>query len=170
MLGRRHITSHTEGLETFLLTLVATMDFLALSILAGLVVVSTVAGLLWRSRQGAITGGGEADISPTLLAPGHWLTLLQVSAPLCSYCSAMRGILQRASTAHEGVAHVEYDVSEIPEVIDKFAVRQTPTTFLVEADGRVVHQVGGPIAPPALDQLITQAREDVRKRSDEYEI
>ena len=146
------------------------MDFLPLSILAGLVAVSTVAGLIWRSRQGAITGGGEADISPALLAPGHWLTLLQVSAPLCSYCSAMRGILQRASDTHEGVAHVEYDVSEIPEVIDKFAVRQTPTTFLVEADGRVVHQIGGPIAPPALDELINQAREDVRKRSDEYEI
>jgi len=146
------------------------MDFLPLGILAGLIVASTTVGLIWRARQGAVTSGGEADISPALLAPGHWLTLLQVSAPLCSYCSAMRGILQRASEKHEGVAHVEYDVSEIPAVIDKFSVRQTPTTFLVEADGRVVHQIGGPIAPAALDALITQAREDVRKRSDEYEI
>ena len=146
------------------------MEFLPLGILAGLIVASTTVGLIWRARQGAVTSGGEADISPALLAPGHWLTLLQVSAPLCSYCSAMRGILQRAQEKHEGVAHVEYDVSEIPAVIDKFSVRQTPTTFLVEADGRVVHQIGGPIAPPALDALITQAREDVRKRSDEYEI
>ena len=146
------------------------MDSLSLIIIGALLVVSTVAGLWWRSRQGAIDSGGSVDISPSLLVPGSWLTLLQVSAPLCSYCSAMRGILGRASEEHEGVGHVEYDISEIPQVIDKFQVRQTPTTFLVEADGRVMHRIGGPISPTALNELIDQAREDVKKRSDEYEI
>jgi thioredoxin-like negative regulator of GroEL len=78
--------------------------------------------------------------------------------------------LGRASEEYDGVGHVEYDISEIPEVIDKFQVRQTPTTFLVEADGRVIHRIGGPVGATALNELIDQAREDVKKRSDEYEI
>ncbi len=146
------------------------MDSLTLLILASLLVVSTIAGLVWRSSQGAIDSGGSVDISPALLVPGSWLTLVQVSAPLCSYCAAMRGILGRASEEYDGVGHVEYDISEIPEVIDKFQVRQTPTTFLVEADGRVIHRIGGPVGATALNELIDQAREDVKKRSDEYEI
>ena len=146
------------------------MDSLSLIIIGALLVVSTAVGLIWRSRQGEIDSGGSVDISPSLLVSGSWLTLLQVSAPLCSYCSAMRGILGRTSEEHEGVGHVEYDISEIPEVIEKFQVRQTPTTFLVEADGRVIHRIGGPISPAALNELIDQAREDVKKRSDEYEI
>ena len=51
------------------------MDSLTLIILASLLVASTVAGLVWRSRQGAIDSGGSVDISPALLVPGSWLTL-----------------------------------------------------------------------------------------------
>lgn len=146
------------------------MDQTTLAIIVSLLIASVIAGLFWQARQGKISDGHGSDISPALLVPGAWLTLVQVSAPLCSYCQAMRGILGRAASTHEGVGHVEYDISEVPEIIEKFQVRQTPTTFLVEADGRVAHQIGGPLAPAALDELIRQTHDDVEKRSDEYEI
>ncbi len=140
-----------------------------LVVIISLLVVASAAGVWWKRQQGRVTQT-EADISPSLLVAGHWLTLVQVSSPLCSYCGAMRGILSQAATRHDGVAHVEYDISEIPEVVDKFHVRQTPTTFLVEADGRVAHQIGGATNPRAIDELIELTRVDVEQRADEYEI
>jgi thioredoxin-like negative regulator of GroEL len=140
-----------------------------LLVIISLLLAASAAGLWWKKSQGRARRT-ESDISPRLLVAGHWLTLVQVSSPLCSYCAAMRGILQSATTRHEGVAHIEYDISDIPEVVDTFGVRQTPTTFLVEADGRVAHQIGGATNPRAIDELIELTRADVEQRADEYEI
>jgi hypothetical protein len=140
-----------------------------LAVTLSLLVLASAVGAIWRLSQGRIRQT-STDISPALLSPGHWLTLLQVSSPLCSYCGAMRGILSAAAARFEGVAHVEYDISEIPQVIEALEVRQTPTTFLVAADGRVIHQVGGAAAPRVIDELIEQAKADVSKRSNEYTI
>jgi thioredoxin-related protein len=153
--------------EKFDLLLSAMLE--QLIVIISLLVAASAAGVWWKRQQGRVTHT-EAYISPTLLVPGHWLTLVQVSSPLCSYCGAMRGILSAAASSHEGVAHVEYDVSEIPDVIDKFHVRQTPTTFLVEADGQVAHQIGGATNPAAINELIDLTRIDVEQRADEYEI
>ena len=146
------------------------MDAATLLTLAGLIVASTALGLWWRARQGVVRSGDGRVVPLHLIEPTKKLTLVQVSAPLCPYCSAMRGILAKASSNHEAVAHLEYDVSEIPGVVEKLQIRQTPTTLFVEADGRVAHQVGGPINPQALEALITDTLNDVRKRSNEFTI
>ena len=146
------------------------MDLSSLLVVASLVIVSTAVGLWWRSRQGKISHDDGQTIPLSLLAPGHKLTLLQVSSPLCSYCAAMRSQLSREAASREDVAHLEYDVSDIPGIVDALRIRQTPTTLFVEADGRVAHQVGGPLPPPAIRELIDHTLDDVRRRSHGYEI
>lgn len=142
----------------------------ALILIASLLAVSSVVGLWWRGRQGVEKDSQGASVPVRLVVPGHPLTLIQVSAPMCSYCSAMRSLLSAEAQATDGVAHVEYDVSEIPDVIDALQIRQTPTTLFVEADGRVAHQVGGPLPAATIRELISDSLLDAQKRADGYEI
>lgn len=147
------------------------MDLTALGIVAALLLCASALGLIWKRRQGRVQTGSPGVVIPAhLLAEGSWLTLLQISQPVCSYCQAMRGVLGRVADESEGVAHRDYDVSEVPELIEELGIRQTPTTLLVESSGRVSSRINGPSQPPAISALVAQAREDYLRRTDGYAI
>jgi thioredoxin-like negative regulator of GroEL len=94
--------------------------------------------------------------------------MLQVSAPLCSYCGAMRGILAGVAESEPQAGHLEYDVSDIPDLIEAFTIRQTPTTLLVSASGDVLFTLQGPTPPGVVSDHIQRAFAEIQRRSDEY--
>ncbi|MEX2441850.1 MAG: thioredoxin family protein [Pontimonas sp.] len=143
-------------------------------LIIGLVVVASAAGLVWRATRSRVTtptGSGDTPRVPAhYLATGKALTMLQVSAPLCSYCGAMRAILTAAAERDFQVGHVEYDVARIPDVIESFGIRQTPTTLLVAASGEVLFTLHGPTPASVVRNHIQRAFQEIHRRSDEYRI
>jgi thiol-disulfide isomerase/thioredoxin len=133
---------------------------LALAALAALVLLATALGLVHRARLGRVRR--TADDAPlvgelgTDAVLGRRATLVQLSTPTCAQCPATARLLADVAGAHDGVAHVEVDLSRHPAVADRFRVQRTPTTLLVDADRRVRARIGGPPRRDALeDELLT---------------
>jgi thiol-disulfide isomerase/thioredoxin len=130
---------------------------------------TTVVGLVWRARQGRFrdvrsggmgrpgrsggTGraGGRSEPSETLLstlaqlgeAPGERATLLQFSSAFCAPCRATRSILADVAKAIPGVRHVEVDAESHLDVVRSLNILKTPTTLVLDKDGRVAQRASG---------------------------
>lgn len=139
--------------------------------LGGLVIVATALGLVWKARQGVIRRDTHDGVVPReFLVQDAWLTLLQVSSPMCSYCPAMRSVLSAEAESRPGVAHRDIDISEAPELIQTLHIRQTPTTLLVTRDGHVAATIKGAAPRSVVAEAIDTAAAERKAQSDEYRI
>ena len=111
-----------------------------LAVLVGLVAFTTVLGLLWRASQGRVrTGYGRvADVEL-----GGRATLLQLSTEVCAPCRATARVLDELSDSD--VRHIEVDIADRPDLVSRFNVLQTPTTFILDRDGTVRARIGGAV-------------------------
>ncbi len=141
----------------------------ALLLIAGLVVVVTLAGLLWRSRTGRVRQAARSAVTPSdLAAPaafGERATLLQFSTEFCAPCRATRRLLAEVADAEAGVAHIEVDLTHRPDLASRFNILQTPTVLLLDGRGEVRGRIGGPPRSHQLDEhlsRILEGRNDVR--------
>lgn len=129
----------------------------AIGLLLALLAASTVLGLVWRARQGrvaSVTGDiiTAADVaSPNAFGPAA--TLLQFSTELCARCPGTRRLLGTMAEQRPGVVHVDVDLTHRPDLANRYAVLQTPTTLILDGAGRVRARVGG--APSRADILAT---------------
>ena len=148
------------------------MDTLTIAgIVGGLIALTTAVGVAWKSGQGAIeTRRDEGVIPPRLRGTGAWLTLLQVSGEMCSYCAAMRRILSQVAKTTDGVVHIEVDLTDEPELISALRITQTPTTLLVSSSGDVIAWIRGAAAEPAVREAVAQARQQRESQSDVWNI
>ena len=163
--------SHTGVLSVLLPTLGRMDQTLAAVVIVALLALGTAVGVLWK--QGSSSATKESDptrVPDRFLAPGSTLTLLQVSAPLCSYCGAMRGILSDIAEKDSRAGHLEFDVSDASELVDRFSIRQTPTTLLVSASGDVISRLQGATPASVVRSHVADAFEDIQRRADEYRI
>ncbi len=80
---------------------------------------------------------------------GAVATFVQFSSGFCAPCRATRRVLERVVGTTEGVAHVEVDVAQRPDLAGELAVVVTPTVLLLDATGIVVARAEG---VPALAQ------------------
>lgn len=100
-------------------------------------------------------GGGGALTDDELTGLGASLgdqaTLVQFSSAFCAPCRATRVILDDVAAAVPGVVHVEVDTESHLDLADRFDIRRTPTTLLLDRTGRVVHRAVG--APRKTDVL-----------------
>lgn len=130
-----------------------------IAFLLGLVAVSTVVGIWWRSRQGAArVVAAQPSVDPALLggpeAPGgtagparfgERATLVQFSTEYCSSCPATRRVLSDISTREAGVSYLDVDVTHRPDLVRHFTILQTPTTLILDRDGVVRTRIGGAV-------------------------
>jgi thiol-disulfide isomerase/thioredoxin len=124
------------------------------SVLIGLVVLSTVLGLLWRSQSGRIqrssrTGAASGNrISiPDAPAFGSRATLLQFSTQVCTPCKTTHTLLSGlAAELDDGsgtIVHVDIDVTSRPEIANQFTLLQSPTIFILDGNGELQVRIGG---------------------------
>ncbi|MDP3713095.1 MAG: thioredoxin family protein [Mycobacteriales bacterium] len=117
--------------------------------LAAVLALSTVAGLVHRRRQGRMR-----DLKPTgedlrgLVRelggePGETATLLQFSSAFCAPCRATRRTLEEVSAMVPGVTHVEVDAEKHLDVVRRLGILKTPTTLVLDRDGRVTTRAAG---------------------------
>lgn len=142
-------------------------------------VLATGAGALYRARNGrmrtvasvqsttattdaAVTSEGLAESTGNLrdelvalgLEPGERGTLLQFSSAFCAPCRATRTLLADAAGDVPGVRHLEVDVADsdaVLELVRRLDIRRTPTTLVLDADGREVRRASG---VPRRDQVL----------------
>jgi thioredoxin-like negative regulator of GroEL len=117
----------------------------------GTLAAATLAGLLWRSRQGRILRARAADAVPAGLPDAVLqqvdgsaaVTLLQLSTPICARCPQVRALLDELAGATPGIRHAELDLAAHPELSGRLGVRSTPTTLAISRTGRELFRVAG---------------------------
>jgi len=130
-------------------------------VLLGTLAVAGVLAWLLQAREGRIKASstGPSDELPepvrAALADAPSVTLLQVSTTFCAPCRHARVILARLAESTSGLAHVELDVTDRPEIATSLGVLRTPTTVAFTSDGRELLRVGG---VPRGDSLIDALR------------
>lgn len=113
---------------------------LALGIAAALLALATIIGIVLRRRDGRHRGGGTLRFDPADAAPaefGSRATLVQFSTEMCARCPQVRRMLNDYASDHDGLRHVEVDLTHRPDLSTRYKVLQTPTTFLVDGSGAV---------------------------------
>ncbi|MCW2726525.1 MAG: thiol reductase thioredoxin [Frankiales bacterium] len=118
-------------------------------LLIAVLAVTTAVGLFWKSRQGRVrTVVAEDSLLPTLAElgeqPGERATLLQFSSAFCAPCRATRRILTEVAEMVPGVRHVEVDAEAHLDVVRRLNILKTPTTLILDRDGRVTQRAAGP--------------------------
>ena len=92
-----------------------------------------------------LTGAGVA------VPLGERATLLQFSSAFCAPCRATRRVLGEVADLVPGVTHVEVDAEHHLDVVRSLRVLRTPTTLILDADGREVSRASG---LPQRDQVL----------------
>ena len=83
--------------------------------------------------------------------PGERVTLLQFSSAFCAPCRATRRVLADIAGLVDGVAHVEVDAEHHLSATRELGVLRTPTTLVLDAEGREVARAAG---APIRDQVL----------------
>lgn len=113
-----------------------------------------------RRVRGA-DGPAPGAAATSLLADTPWAdhlgdraTLLQFSSAFCAPCRATRRVLEDVSVAEPGVTHVEVDAEQHLDLVRRLGILRTPTTIVLDADGReVVRAAGAPTRAQVLAAL-----------------
>lgn len=127
--------------------------------LVGALVVAGALAWWLRARDGHVTAprpaAGLPDPVRAALAGAPAVTLVQVSTTFCAPCRHARAVLGQLADSTTGLAHVELDVTDRPEVAVSLGVSRTPTTVAFASDGTELLRVGG---VPRRDTLIDALR------------
>jgi thiol-disulfide isomerase/thioredoxin len=100
--------------------------------------------------QGA-AGQDGADVSLPRLSTadlggadlGERATLVQFSSAFCQPCRATRRVLADVAAVVPGVVHVEIDAEANLDLVRRLDVLRTPTTLVLDGDGRVTTRASG---------------------------
>jgi thiol-disulfide isomerase/thioredoxin len=90
---------------------------------------------------------------------GERATLLQFSSAFCAPCRATRRILTDVAGAVPGVGHVEVDAEGHLDLVRRLGIMRTPTTLVLDADGREVTRATG---APRTEQVLAALGASVR--------
>jgi thiol-disulfide isomerase/thioredoxin len=138
-------------------------------VLLAVLVLATAFGLWRAAHDGRFRGTHrikDAAAEPAALSPapldglGHELgeraTLLQFSSAFCAPCRVTRRVLDEVASVVPGVEHVEIDAEHHLDLVRRLGVTRTPTTLLLDAQGREVSRAAG--APTRDAVMATLAR------------
>lgn len=142
--------------------------FAALLVVVALVGATAAVGLLWRARTGVVRrlDGGTTDLAALGFdgPPGERVSLVQLSTTMCAACRPTARLLQDVARSVPGAAHVEILLDEHPQIADRFAVLQTPTTLLLDAHGVVRARLAGAPRRTDLEAVVADIVKESRVR------
>lgn len=139
---------------------------IAFVVLAALVAVSVAVGLVMRARQGRARRTVDPDrVDPRLVGVERWsdeATLVQFSTEFCARCPGVHRTLAAIADDHDGVEHVEVDLTHRSDLAKHFHVLQTPTTFVIDGAGVIRTRFGGPVARATVEQELQRILAEYR--------
>jgi thiol-disulfide isomerase/thioredoxin len=139
-------------------------------VLVAALVLASAFGLLRATRDGRFRGThpvkGAPDSeehAPSVLHGsdiahelGERGTLLQFSSAFCAPCRVTKRVLGEVAGVVPGVVHVEVDAEHHLELVRRLGILRTPTTLILDAQGREVSRASG--APKKDEVIATLAR------------
>jgi thiol-disulfide isomerase/thioredoxin len=139
-------------------------------VLVAALALATCFGLVRAARDGRfrgthpVKGASSAAEQPVSVLHGtdirHELgergTLLQFSSAFCAPCRATKRVLGDVAAIVPGVVHVEIDAEQHLELVRRVGILRTPTTLVLDAQGREVSRASG--APTKDEVLATLGR------------
>ena len=128
----------------------------ALAVTAAVLGVAAIAGiLLTRSRGRATTPAGErrfgAGSLPGLETLATGSTLVLFSTEFCASCPSTKRMLSGVVDDGDYLSLVEVDLTHRADLARDLRILQTPTVFVLDADGVVRTRFGG---APRRDQVL----------------
>lgn len=102
-----------------------------------------------RDVTALVTVAGGSLPGLDALAPGA--TIVQFSTEFCASCPGTRRLLGRIVDEQDAVQLVEVDLTHRADLAREFRILQTPTVFVIDADGILRTRFGG--APRREDVL-----------------
>jgi len=129
------------------------LDF-RIAIIAALVLVAFSAGFWWKARTGRVKpvrSGELVDLGKLkatragkpVTAFGNKATLLQFSTEVCSICVQTAKYYQELESKNPDLSHIEVDLTDRMDLAAHFNVMQTPTTLILDRNGKVQARIGG---------------------------
>ena len=123
-------------------------------VLVVVVTLATAFGLLRRVRDGrlrevahpaqpAADDRDRLDLAALGIVAGQRATIVQFSSAFCAPCRATRRILTDVAGIVDGVAYAELDAEAHLDEVRRLRILRTPTTLVVDRDGRVVVRASG---------------------------
>lgn len=108
-------------------------------------VVTVALALLHRWYDGRLRPREpQEDLRPLLPgAAGDRATLVQFSTAFCAPCRATKRVLHEVTEVVPGVAHVEVDAESRLDLVRALDIVKTPTTLVLDAEGREVLRATG---------------------------
>ncbi|MGH3510108.1 MAG: TlpA family protein disulfide reductase [Nocardioidaceae bacterium] len=92
------------------------------------------------------TPGADSSAGPVAgegFELGDRATLLQFSSTFCAPCRATRRVLSDVAELAPGVRHIEVDAGDHLELVRRLGILRTPTTLVLDANGREVSRASG---------------------------
>lgn len=74
---------------------------------------------------------------------GARATFVQFSSAFCQPCRTTSATLAHLASAEDGVVHVEIDAESHLDLVRRVGVARTPTTFVLDAAGRLIGRATG---------------------------
>ncbi len=136
-----------------------------LSLIVGLIALAGVLGAVWRFKTGRAKAiergeiidlallGATKDGSPVKKF-GKRVTFLQFSSETCSTCKQTARLFRELEHTADDVLHIEVDITNRLDLAKKFHVLQTPTTLVLDHNGRVTSRIGGAPKQSTIDQQL----------------
>lgn len=124
-------------------------DMTEVLLVVGVLAAATALGLVWRHRsgRGRVQSAGRPSLDVDLLADlgvtGDGVTLLQFSTAFCQPCRATRRVLADVAARVPGVHHIDVDAESHLQAVRALGIARTPTTLVVDAEGRLRNRVVG---------------------------
>lgn len=119
----------------------------AVLLLTALLIVTVGVGLFLRWKQNRPRRQNPLEVvEPQRLGAeslGARATLLQFSTEMCARCPGVHRVLGSIADAHDGVLHLDVDLTHRPDIAKHFHVLQTPTTLILDRDGVIQTRFGG---------------------------
>ena len=124
----------------------------SLSLLVLILLISTLFGLLYRSKNGVIRKKRRLHIGEAEFASryGSRITILQFSTTFCSACRAAKALISDVVKDEKDISYLEIDAESNLALVRKVDVRSTPTTIFLDKDGYEIARATG---APKRDQL-----------------
>lgn len=74
---------------------------------------------------------------------GSAATFIQFSSPYCQPCKATHTLLESLTAENPEISHVDLQVADHLDMVNKLAVMRTPTTVLLDGKGHVIYRTEG---------------------------
>lgn len=136
----------------------------ALLATAALIVAAVGAGIVLRRSQGrARTVDSTEIVDPRRLGAdtlGEQATLLQFSTEMCSRCPGVHRMLSEIAGDHDGVRHLDVDLTHRPDIAQHFRVLQTPTTLVLDRHGAIRTRFGGTPGRAVVELELSRLQEE----------